>query len=406
MSNYPIQRLLVYPAYPGSTLVTWDLHPNFKDQRPHTYQLQRCRTANPDDEWENIGSPESDAIAIVDPDSVRSGFLLDCFYRIVLTTPRGTYVSNPEGCFGQLHREEWRLAEEILSKERLYFKRTAVPGVLLQLKRQGERCPYCTGEYDDGITNAHCEHCFGTGYLGGYHKPFQFQAWQVSPSQLQEIHYSENVASINMSLDRYQARATGIPEVYSGDIWVDLSTAQRFSISGSKVIAQIRRVPLVRVIDMTLIPASEMVYKIPIGNDNYYPTVTTLESAGCGYKTVDHNYPTENALQYVDKNGNPVSGATVLVTKLPETEGKDPEFVHKTTTNVEGKWETSYKGEIGHYQIVFEKEGTYGPDTVLIEITEAELTDPSNEAYTEEDSQEYLDRQEQQNVDYFTHFDV
>lgn len=406
MSDYPIQRLLVYPSYPGSTLVTWDLHPNFKDPLPYTYQLQRSRTANPDGEWENIDVPKQDVIAIVDPDSVRSGFLLDCFYRIILSTARGSYVSKPEGCFGQLHREEWKLANEILAKERLYFKQTAVPGVLLQLKRQGERCPYCTGTYDDGIVNAHCEHCFGTGYLGGYHKPFQFQAWQVSPSQLQEVHYSENVASINMSVDRYQARATGIPEIYNGDIWVDLSTAQRFKISASKVIAQIRRVPLVRVIDMTLIPASEMVYQIPIGNDNYYPTVTTTEVSGCGYKTIDHDYPTEKALQYVDQEGNPVSGATILITKLPETEEEDAQLVHKTTTTVNGLWETSYKAIIGHYEIVFEKPGEYGPNTVLIEITEDELINPTNEAYKEDDNITYEEQQFQQNIDYLTPFNI
>lgn len=404
MSEYPIQRLLVYPAYPGSTLVTWDLHPNFRDQLPHTYQLQRCRTANPDDEWENIGQPEQDVIAIVDPDSVRSGFILDCFYRIVLTTPRGQYVSKPEGCFGQLHREEWKLANEILSKEALYFRRTAVPGVLLQVKREGQRCPYCTaGTYDDGIVNSHCPHCFGTGYLGGYHKPFQFQAWQVSPSQLNEIHYSDNVASINMSVDRYQARATGIPEIRNGDIWVDLSTAQRFKVSGSKVIAQIRRVPLVRMIDMELMAASDIVYHIPIGHDNYV-SEPTLESAGCGVKTIDHNYPTEDDLRYITKDGQPVVGATITISKL--TEGADPEFVFSTTTNADGRWESSYMADLGKYLITFEKEGAYGTDRVTIEVTEEELTDPNNEAYTEEDHEAYVEKENKLNVDYLTPFNI
>ena len=411
MSDYPIQRLLVYPAYPGSTLITWDLHPNMKDPPPYDYQLQRCRTANPDDEWKDIGSTERDAVILVDnwltdPNSVRSGFILDCFYRIVLTTSRGQYVSKPEGCFGQLHREEWKLANEILAKERLYFKRTAVPGVLLQVKRQGERCPYCMGTYDDGINNAHCAHCFGTGYLGGYHKPFQFQAWQVSPSQLQEIHYSENVASINMSVDRYQARATGIPEIYQNDIWVDLSTAQRFRVSGSKVIAQIRRVPLIRIIDMTLIPASEMVYQIPIGHDNYSPTVVPQEVSGCYYKTIDHDYPTKDDLRYITRNGDPVVGATILITKLPEKEGEEPIFVHKTTTNSEGRWETAYKAAIGKYKITFEKPGNYGTDSRTIEVTEDEVINPDNPAYKEEDHIEYQEQQSQKNADYFTPFNV
>ena len=391
MSNYPIQRLLVYPAYPGSTMITWDLHPNFKDQLPYVYQLQRCRTANPDDEWENIGSPETNVIALVDPDSVRSGFLLDCFYRVVLTTSRGKYVSAPEGCFGQLHRDEWKLATEILSKESLLFKKTAVPGVLLQVLRQGERCPYCSaGTYDDGIGNAHCEHCWGTGYLGGYHKPFQFQAWQVSPSQLNEIHYSENVAAVNMSVDRYQARATGIPEIYNGDIWVDLSTAQRFRISASKVIAQIRRVPLVRIIDMELIPASEMVYKLPIGNDNY-SSLTVVESDGCGSKAINHDYPTTDRLRYVTKDGRPVSGALITISY-------ENELVFSTHTNTDGRWDSSFMADPGEYDITFEKEGEYGPDYAHIKVEYEEMT--------QEEKDDYDDKQEQHSVDYLTPFNM
>lgn len=405
MSKYPIQRLVVYPAYPGKTYVTWDLHPNMQDLGPYKYQLQRCLSANPDDEWENVGEEQTDVPVLVDPESIRTGYLLDCFYRIVLTTGRNaTYVSEPEGCFGQLHRDEWKLALEILSKENLLFKKTAVPGALLQVIRQGalqgsKRCPYCSGEYDNGIVNSQCEHCFGTGYLGGYHKPFHFQAWQVTPSQKQEIHYSDNVATMNMSVDRYQARATGIPEVYNGDIWVDLSTAQRFKVQASKVIAQIRRVPLVRMIDMILLPASDIAYKIPIGRDNY-SSIITYEVVGCHDKVIDHNYPSTDDLRYVvEVNGKyePIAGAKITI-ECNESNGEN-QFVFATTTNVEGRWEQGYKAEVGKtYTITFEKEGVYGPDYAQIVVQPEELT--------EEEKAAYDDKQEQKAVNYFTTFEV
>lgn len=397
MSKYPIQRLVVYPAYPGKTYVTWDLHPNMQDPRPYTFQLQRCLSANPDDNWEDVGEPKQDVPVLVDENSIRTGYLLDCYYRIVMKTERkATYTSEPEGCFGQLHREEWKLALEILSKENLLFKKTAVPGALLQVIRQGERCPYCKGDFDDGVLNSQCEHCFGTGYLGGYHKPFQFQAWQVTPSQKNEIHYSNNVASLNMTVDRYQARATGIPEVYSGDIWVDLSTAQRFKVQASKVIAQVRRVPLVRMIDMTLLPATDITYKIPIGNDNY-SNITTYEVTGCGDKVIDHNYPTENALRYVDKDGKPVVGAKIII-ECNESNG-DNRFVFSTMTNVDGCWERGYKAEVGKtYTITFEKEGVYGPDYAQIVIQPEELTT--------EEQKDYQGKENQKTVNYFTPFNV
>lgn len=396
MSKYPIQRLIVYPSYPGKTVIYWDLHPNMQDPLPYTYQLQRCLSANPDDDWKNIGGEQDNAIALVDsledPNSIRTGYLLDCYYRIVLKTPRGTYVSEPEGCFGQLHRDEWKTALEILSKERLLFKKTAVPGVLLQAIRNGDRCPYCNGEYSSGVFNSQCEHCFGTGYLNGYHKPFHFQAWQVTPSQKHEIHYNENVATMNMSVDRYQARAEGVPEIYNGDIWIDLSTAQRFRITASKVIAQIRRVPLVREIDMSLIPATDIAYKIPIGNDNY-SSVKVFEVKGCGDTILNHDFGEPNGLQYVEKQtGKPISGAKITVKSL---EGKE---VHTTTTNASGQWVESYKAPIGTYDITFKKEGVYGPDYARVVIAYEDLS--------EQEKKEYSAKQNQQNINYFTSFEV
>ena len=187
-----------------------------------------------------------------------------------------------------------------------------------------------------------------------------------------------------MSVDRYQARATGIPEVYNGDIWIDLSTAQRFRIVASKVIAQVRRVPLVRIIDMMLIPASDIVYKIPIGDDNY-SSLTPFEAIGCGIKPLNHNFPNKDDLQYITDKGRPIAGATISVF----SEGQ---LVHSTRTNTNGRWYEAYKAMPGTYMIKFEKEGKYGPDYASVTIKE--------EDFTEEEKALYEDKQEQESVDY------
>jgi len=120
MSNYPIQRLVVYNIVPGTSHIVWDLHPNMKDPGPYTYQLQVNRLPDPDSgEWVNVGLPQTNVFQLEDSTTESHGFRLDKYYRIILTTSRGQYTSPIEGCFGQLHRYEWKLVQEILRKELL-----------------------------------------------------------------------------------------------------------------------------------------------------------------------------------------------------------------------------------------------------------------------------------------------
>lgn len=389
MSDYPFQRLIVYNVVPGTSWITWDIHPNFKDSLPYSFQLQCNRVNNPDDSgWENIGAPVINAIQLEDSESESYGYSLDKYYRVVLTSQRGTYVSLPEGCFGQLTRKEWKLAREIIRKENLRHSIVSTRGILLKRLKYGERCPYCTDEGTEGTTNSKCTHCYGTGYLGGYHTPLKLQMMEITPSQLKEIHHSDNVTTFNMSFDRYQARSAGVPELNNGDIWVDLTTSQRFSITGSQVIAQIRRVPLVRKVDMNLLPVTDIAYNIPIGETNYTGS-KIVESNGCGIKLVDHDYPSTDSLRYVNSDGDPIAGASIQIIS-------GTTLIGETTTDVNGRWNENFLLDAGDYSIVFERPGLYGPDTVSITIT--------SEEYTAEEAKENVARNTVIETDYLSTF--
>ena len=366
MSNYPIQRLVVYNIVPGTSHIVWDLHPNMKDPGPYTYQLQVNRLPDPDSgEWVNVGDPQTNVFQLEDSTTESHGFRLDKYYRIILTTSRGQYTSPIEGCFGQLHRYEWKLVQEILRKELLRHNNVSVPCVLLKKRTSGEVCPHCTDGVVGGSNNSECPYCYGTGYYGGYHAPLKFQLIEIYPSQLLERHESDNVATLNMSIDRYEARAMGVPEIYVDDVIVDLSTSQRFRVNGSQSISQLRRVPIARKLDLTLLPYSDPVYKVDIGSNDYTIEKTTIPE-GCGYVLIDHNFRTEDELQYVHKQ-LPVAGATVVV------KDANGETLHTTTTDAQGRWNSGYMANVGNYTITFQKPGFYGPDTVEVEVKPEDL---------------------------------
>lgn len=375
MADYPFERLLVYNVIPGTTEVYWELNPLMKDPGVYTYQLQINRTSNQDDpDWKDVGSAKTDVFHLSDSENAVSGYKLDKYYRIILKTDNGTYISPVEGCFGQLKRYEWKLYQEIVRKERLRHKRVSVPGVLLKRRTSGAPCPHCTAS-SGGSTNSSCTYCYGTGYAGGYYSPYPLQMMDFSVSQKKEVHESGNIMSFNIAVDKYQGRALGIPELNKDDVWVDKSTGQRFTVETSPVVAQIRRVPAARMVELTLLPSSDMAYSIPI-EDNP-ASVKSIESEGCGYVLVDHNYPSINDLRYMLDSTTGIPGATITIYPTGSTEA-----VFSTTTDINGRWNASFKADIGFYTIVFEKVGQYGPDTVNIQTTAAEITE--QEQYDED----------------------
>ncbi len=375
LHNYPFQRLVVYNSIMGTTYIHWHLHPTMVDIGPYTYQLQVARTPNPkDEEWTDIGDPQVDAPFFTDDATPSYGYYLDKYYRIILTTGEGRYISDAAGCFGQLRPMEHKLAKDIRRRERLRAKYTAVPVTVLQKKRYGEKCPYCTGAQSDASSNSNCEYCYGTGYLGGYQTPYNMQVMDISPSRLKEIHYSNSVATFNTAEDRYQARAAGIPELYEGDIIIDRSTDQRFRVVTSPVIAQIHRVPLIRQVDMYLLPYSDVAYRI----SNKKPRVE-----GCGAVLVNQNYGEEGNLVLKDENDVPVADVTVTIA---DSTGN---VLYKTMADEKGVWKKSYKLDPGTYIVTLQ--GPFDRDPVTKEIVITEELAMEDDTYKEEKKMEEID---------------
>lgn len=367
----PFRRLVVYNSVQGTTYIFWEFATWFKDPGPYTAQLQVARTPNHNDtEWANVGQALSDPAFLTDSATKTHGMTLDKYYRIVFTTQYGTYVSPVGTCHGQLRPREWKIAKEIIRKEILRFGYTAVPVTILKKKNYGEVCPYCSDSDISGSKNSECPYCYGTGYVGGYHTPFTMQMMDISPSQLREMRHTANTTTFNVAVDKYQGRALGLPELNEGDIVVDRSTDQRFVINTSPVIAQMHRVPLVRQLEMSLLPASDITYTIPLDDE----PLKSPDSQGCGSIVLNASYGDEGLLKYVDEQNNPIESASVTVYKLED--GTEIE-IGKTFTTSSGDWQDNIMVDAGIYKIIFEKTGEFGPDETEITIEEPKKPEQS-----------------------------
>jgi hypothetical protein len=246
--------------------VEWLLAPNFVDPEPHTYQLQWGQTdSSIADDWEDVGLPADDVFTLEDTTPRAFGHVQRTFYRVKLTTPIGEYISRPQHSLGDLSPREWRL---FLNRERIWrvqFERTirGQTGFLLKRRVHGEKPTAAQKIIDwqtDEIVQAQAEEIFGADFIGGYYPAVCCDA-DLSNFKKGET-LKERRGMTNDTLLKSQMLAT--PMADSGDIWVSATNDMRWRIWNIDHIEEFNGVPVVISCTLSLVPFSNVVYKIPI----------------------------------------------------------------------------------------------------------------------------------------------
>jgi len=405
---FPFRRVSVDHMVRGVTRVWWDLDRMFREPGPYAFQLQYGYTgANNAVDWRNVGPPiingyfaltteamerlVTEQITLNDtevgigietadvPEEIQTahdpnwregGYDLLTHYRVTLTTPVGTYVSQPANCHGELTERDWLLAREIIRKEELRHRLVSVPGYLIKRYRYGKPCPRCRDELTQEVTDHNCPICNGTGFEVGYHPPVPLMCWDLSPELIQE-NVDAQLKGTTRENAYVSARVIGFPTLNKKDIWVNGTNDERWVVDTVQVVAAMRGVPLVYNIKLGLLPFNNTVYTIEVGGepaDRDPRPVLPVE--GCGNIIVDHNYGGADALTYVDASGKGIAGAYVYIFRQADMTAAAPAFPNRllaaaaTTTVANGRWALPLRLKPGNYSILYEKLGAYGPDVL------------------------------------------
>lgn len=378
---FPFRRVSVDHMTRGVSRVWWQLDRLFRDAGPYVFQLQYGRTGlrNATD-WQNIGEPVVDAYFAFDPEWRETGYDMTSHYRVVLTTPTTTYVSQAASCYGELTEKDWLLAREIIRKEQLRNRYVSVPGYLIKPLRYGTPCKRCRDQLTEEISDADCPVCSGTGFETGFHPPVPVQFWDLSPQVIQE-QVDTNVKGTTRENPYVNARVIGFPALNKYDIWVNGASDERWTIDTIQVVAAIRGVPVVYQVRMGLLPFSNAAYAIEVGGEPAARRGPTLPILGCGPIVLDHDYSAPDALIYTTANGCPITGADVYVFTKAVFDANGLSVARnlaaaKTKTRVNGRWLQSLRLAAGDYVILYEKPGEYGPDTCPLTLSLPEETLP------------------------------
>lgn len=266
--EWVFSRLRISPLVAGGTIVEWELHPNFRDTPPHTFQLQSGETglASADD-WTDVGSPVVNAFSAVDPNPLPPGRWRTRHYRVKLTTMLGTYYSAPQYAANPLSRTEWLQAKEIMRLELLRLKdEPGTEGYLLKRKLSGDPCE-CLDPLTQESTNPDCELCYGAGFVGGYYAPYPC-VWVELGRTSHRTHLDDNRGTADDLPVLSGCRMLNVPQVTSYDVWVDKRSDHRWIIHRVDAAAEIRGVPIVVSCELRLAPYSHPVYNVIIPNQN------------------------------------------------------------------------------------------------------------------------------------------
>lgn len=257
----PFEQVDVTHSVPGGTLVEWVLKAGFCEPEPYVFQLQAADTDAASVNWQNVGNPVSNVFYAYDNAQRSFGKELTSYYRVQLVTAwNHTYYSEPVPAAGQLSRHEWGYAREIIRKERLNQRRTAVPGWLFKAKRAGTICPICVDPDLGQPTNSKCRTCYGLRIQGGYYPGVEDYAALLPVEHdlkrnLQKGPMDESVV--------IRARMLASPYPAREDVWVNRYSDERYLVRKVTDKSELRGIPLIVEVELRLAPFDDVVYSLP-----------------------------------------------------------------------------------------------------------------------------------------------
>lgn len=353
---WPFERVDVDFRIRGAARIYWSLAPAFRATSPYVTQLQASLVGtNSATDWVDVGAPVTDAYYADDATQRDFGMRINTHYRLRLQTPAGVFLSAPaKGC-GRLTPQEFRTANEILRKFQLQNRlHGGITGALLKRRRHGLRCHRCVDKLSDTVTDGNCPVCRGTGWLVGYYPPEFVGCWRMQPESVTE---KRNGDTVNATRDdARQAIAPAFPQLAKEDVWVDVLTDQRYCITKLQHTAEIRGVPILTAVEMSLIPYTDSVYKLEISGEPASRETEQLPSSGCGSVVVDHDYGGADRLRYITPDGCGIPGACVLAFTKTNYDLGLRSMAHATaasTTTGAGRWAYALKLDPGQYVLVY-----------------------------------------------------
>lgn len=258
----PFERLKASYSPLGTSRVEWDLNPLFTDPGPYVFTLQGSNHPVKTADFVDIGLPVTNAFFLIDDETRLFGKELDWFYRVKLQTALRTYYSPSITLDTSVDYRTWRIAREVLRKEKLRLsKYVGVPDAyLFKRKRFGTKCTRCADPLLDEPIDGKCPICLGTGKVNGYFSAIPLLIEFPVSNEIEKINI--DYAGMTSQGTTQNCRVIGDPVVSQDVIW-DKGSGRRYIVHETTEAVTVRSYNIVSNVNIRLAPFSDAVYLIP-----------------------------------------------------------------------------------------------------------------------------------------------
>lgn len=255
-------KLHVLPNYYAGHTYYWEVDPGFTDPGPWAFVVQSVDTGKQDTEdWADLSEPIIDMFSFSDEFKVVHTKDFNIMYRVVMTTPNGTYTSPTTGPYSQLPRKDFLIAREIMRKEMLDMREWGgVPTSIWKKTLSSDPCDKCLHPVTKQIIDPDCAYCGGSGLIEGWHGPYQTMA-KFSPRKSNKT-IDELVTT---DIQTFSVRILAYPFLIRNDILVDMTSDKRYSIEKVESAFEVRRIPIIYDLMVAELPPSDSAYKLGSG---------------------------------------------------------------------------------------------------------------------------------------------
>lgn len=223
-------------------------------------------------DWQelNTGAPITDSCVYIDTTKYRYGMTSDIWYRVraILSDPDSLLPdvvseSVPAQLQGALTDRAYLVAKSVVCG--MYYKLKkggGQQGFLLKKKIWGEKCPNCTDFDVESVLNGHCQICYGTGIIGGFHEGIEF--W-IMPETVKSRGRTQSPVGVQNEYS-FNAECVAYPWMDKYDVWVDAKTNERFLIEkiGHKI--ELERKPIILTLQLVKISNTDVTMDVPIAD--------------------------------------------------------------------------------------------------------------------------------------------
>jgi hypothetical protein len=216
--------------------------------------------------WSDLAAYTDDLGTLVDSNSHMRGSEFDLHYRLALRiNDADVYYTQPQLAIDFIPAGQQPTYREVISRWNVQTKSGGYrAGYLLKKIAWGPYCPNCTDRDGKQVIKSQCATCYEVGFTPGYVQvPGCFYV-SVGPSQRGEK-FDTQAGSFSRAEAASQILWLNIPEVYTGDVFVDHDTDERLLI-GNDIVTTVRigGCELIRKSQAVRLGPASVVYKFPV----------------------------------------------------------------------------------------------------------------------------------------------